>query len=158
MPRDLMALTTFRVIISSSARSIRLITAASASKSQLSPKRSALSLLSSETISSSPTTSRAITSRPTYPRSTTPPSIYQSTSPPPTYRPISPPPPTYQPKKNYFTMTNLYVRYTPLKSVLSIIKRTLSKFGPQTSLSPRIPETPNLPLYIVQGPRDSWSN
>ncbi len=31
----------------------------------------------------------------------------------------------------------------------------VSKFGPQTSLSPRIPETPNLPLYIVQGPRDS---
>ncbi len=59
--------------------------------------------------------------------------------------------------------------YTDHGAALGIAKQTilttsstdklnLSKFGPQTSLSPRIPETPNLPLYIVQGPRDSWSN
>ncbi len=118
---------TFRVIASSSARSTRSMTAASASKSQLPPKRSASSLLSSETTSSPPTTSRAATSRPTCPRSATPPPIYRSTSPPPTYRTISPPPPAYQPKKNYLTVADLYKRYEPLKSTCPAQKTTASR-------------------------------
>ncbi len=118
---------TFRVIASSSARSTRSMTAASASKSQLPPKRSASSLLSSETTFSPPTTSRAATSRPTCPRSATPPPIYRSTSPPPTYRTISPPPPAYQPKKNYLTVADLYKRYEPLKSTCPAQKTTASR-------------------------------
>ncbi len=89
-----------------SARSTRSMTAASAIKSQPPPKYSASSLLSSET------TSSAAPSRPV--------------TPPPTYRAMSPSPPAYQPKKNYLTVADLYVRYAPLKSVLSATKGTRS--------------------------------
>ncbi len=89
-----------------SARSTRSMTAASAIKSQPPPKYSASSLLSSKT------TSSAAPSRPV--------------TPPPTYRAMSPSPPAYQPKKNYLTVADLYVRYAPLKSVLSATKGTRS--------------------------------
>ena len=41
------------------------------------------------------------------------PSLLLSLSPPPTYRLLSPPPPTYKVIKNYLTVEDLYIRYTP---------------------------------------------
>ncbi len=86
-----------------SARSTRFMTAASASKSQPPPKYSASSLLSSETTSSA--------------------APLRSVTPPPAYRATSPSPPAYQAApKNYLTVADLYVRYAPLKSMLSTAK------------------------------------
>ncbi len=86
-----------------SARSTRSMTAASASKSQPPPKYSASSLLSSETTSSA--------------------APLRSVTPPPAYRATSPSPPAYQAApKNYLTVADLYVRYAPLKSMLSTAK------------------------------------
>ncbi len=94
-----------------SARSTRSMTAASASKSQPPFKYSASSLLTSETTS---------------PAGETPLPASRPVTPPPTYRAMSPSPPAYQPKKNYLTVADLYVRYAPLKSVLSATKGTRS--------------------------------
>ncbi len=86
-----------------SVRSTRFMTAASASKSQPPPKYSASSLLSSETTSSA--------------------APLRSVTPPPAYRATSPSPPAYQAApKNYLTVADLYVRYAPLKSMLSTAK------------------------------------
>ncbi len=86
-----------------SARSTRFMTAAFASKSQPPPKYSASSLLSSETTSSA--------------------APLRSVTPPPAYRATSPSPPAYQAApKNYLTVADLYVRYAPLKSMLSTAK------------------------------------
>ncbi len=86
-----------------SARSTRFMTAASASKSQPPPKYSASSLLSSETTSSA--------------------APLRSVTPPSAYRAPSPSPPAYQAApKNYLTVADLYVRYAPLKSMLSTAK------------------------------------
>ncbi len=87
------------------------VTAASASKSQPPFKYSASSLLTSETTS---------------PAGETPLPASRPVTPPPTYRAMSPSPPAYQPKKNYLTVADLYVRYAPLKSVLSATKGTRS--------------------------------